>query len=187
MCQKISASLSTLRRIKHFLPFHVRKIYYFAYILPLFDYCSTMWGNARGQLFSKIKRLHKSAALLVLNTQGQWLSYKQALKKLNWLTLEERIKYRTLLLLYKSVNKMAPTYMQEMFEYVRHKHSVNSRSAACNNLYVAKPRTQFMKNAFSYSGAILWNSLPSSVKESPCLSSFKRKCASYLVSLRVES
>ena len=34
------------------------------------------------------------------------------------------------------------------------------------------PRTNFMKNSFSYSGAVLWNSLPCDMREAKSLSQF---------------
>ena len=43
-----------------------------------------------------------------------------------------------------------------------------------NKLFVPFPRTNFMKNSFTYSGAVLWNSLPCHVREAESLSQFKR-------------
>ena len=39
-------------------------------------------------------------------------------------------------------------------------------------LIVPFPRTNFMKNSFSHSGAILWNSLPCDMREAKSLSQF---------------
>ena len=41
-------------------------------------------------------------------------------------------------------------------------------------LFLPKPRTDYLKRSFSYSGASLWNSLPESLRSSLSLSSFKR-------------
>ena len=43
-----------------------------------------------------------------------------------------------------------------------------------NKLIALFPRTNFMKNSFSYSGAVLWNSLPCDMREAKSLSQFKR-------------
>ena len=43
-----------------------------------------------------------------------------------------------------------------------------------NKLVVPFPRTNYMKNSFSYSGATLWNSLPCNIRESGSLNQFKR-------------
>ena len=43
-----------------------------------------------------------------------------------------------------------------------------------NKLNVPLPRTNYYKNSFSYSGAILWNSLPCNLRETESLGQFKR-------------
>jgi hypothetical protein len=41
------------------------------------------------------------------------------------------------------------------------------------NLSVPKPRTEYLKKSFGYTGAVLWNSLPTRAKQTESLSSFK--------------
>ena len=43
-----------------------------------------------------------------------------------------------------------------------------------NKLIVPFPRTNFMKNSFSFSGAVLWNSLPCDMRKAKSLSQFQR-------------
>ena len=43
-----------------------------------------------------------------------------------------------------------------------------------NKLNVPLPHTNYYKNSFSYSGAILWNSLPCNLREAESLGQFKR-------------
>ena len=42
-----------------------------------------------------------------------------------------------------------------------------------NKLNVPLPRTNYYKNSFSYSGAILWNSLSCNLREAESLGQFK--------------
>ena len=43
-----------------------------------------------------------------------------------------------------------------------------------NKLVVPFPRTNYMKDSFSYRGSTLWNSLPCNIRESGSLNQFKR-------------
>ena len=54
--------------------------------------------------------------------------------------------------------------------------SIISRSLrdSVNKVIVPFPRTNFVKNSFSYSGAVLWNSLPGDMTEAKSLTQFKR-------------
>ncbi len=44
-----------------------------------------------------------------------------------------------------------------------------------NKLVVPHPRTNYMKNSFSYSGATLWNSLPCNLRKIKSFYQFKSK------------
>ena len=43
-----------------------------------------------------------------------------------------------------------------------------------NKLAIPLPRTNYYKNIFAYSGAVLWNSLPSTVRQARFLTNFRR-------------
>ena len=45
-----------------------------------------------------------------------------------------------------------------------------------NKLAVPKPHTNYLKKSFSYSGAILWNSLPKELRQAKSLEIFKSGC-----------
>ena len=45
VCKNISSKIALLCRIKQYLPLHVRKLYSNAYILPVIDYCLTIYGE----------------------------------------------------------------------------------------------------------------------------------------------
>ena len=66
---------------------------------------------------------------------------------------------------------MAPKYLRSKFE--RREIEYNLRDSE-NKLDVPLPRTNYYKNSFDYSGAILWNSLPRNVREAESLGKFKR-------------
>ena len=61
-------------------------------------------------------------------------------------------------MVYKSLNGLAPDYMHYM---PVDRDSVNPYSLRNTEgeLAVPKLRTNYLKNSFSYSGAVLWNSL----------------------------
>ena len=47
VASSMARNSALFKRIKCFLPFYVRKTFYFAYIQPIFDYCSVIWGPGR--------------------------------------------------------------------------------------------------------------------------------------------
>ena len=79
-------------------------------------------------------------------------------------------------MVYKSFNGLAPDYMHSMFV---NRDSVNPYSLKNTEgkLAVPKPRTNYLKNSFSYSGAVLWNSLPIGLRQANNLTNFRAGCA----------
>ena len=58
--------------------------------------------------------------------------------------------------MFNTVNKRTQFYLQEMFSP---SESVHNLRDSYGKLYVPKPRTDYLKRSFSYSGASLWNGL----------------------------
>ena len=66
--KKIRSNLYLLKQIKKYLPIDARKLFFNSYVLPHFDYCCTVWGNCSKTALSKLVKLQKRAARLILNT-----------------------------------------------------------------------------------------------------------------------
>ena len=75
-------------------------------------------------------------------------------------------------MVYKSLNDLVPGYLSSKF--VKRYETRYSIRDSVNKLIVPFPRTNFMKNSFSYSGAVLWNSLPCDMREAKSSSQLKR-------------
>ena len=72
--------------------------------------------------------------------------------------------------MYKCINNLAPSYLCNLFAprtpncYFRN---------AKTKLMLPKPRTDYLKRSFSYSGAFLWKDLPEEIRTSNSLCFFK--------------
>ena len=60
-------------------------------------------------------------------------------------------------------NDFGPGYLSSKF--VKRYETYYSLWDAVNKVIVPFPRTNFMKNSFSYSGTVLWNDLPCDMRE----------------------
>ena len=78
------------------------------------------------------------------------------------------------LMVYKSFNGLVREYLSS--KCVKRYETRYSLMNSVNKVIIPFPRTRtyFMKNSFSYSGAVLWNSLPCDMREAKSLSQFKR-------------
>ena len=72
------------------------------------------------------------------------------------------------------LTNMFTAYDVLIFIFVTRNESNYALRDSVNKLVAPFPRTNYMKNSFSYSGATLWNSLPCNIRESASLNQFKR-------------
>ena len=100
-----------------------------------------------------------------------------ALKSLGWMTLEERRAQLKAKLMFKTVNGLASQRLCDIFKNVDEIHNYNLRGSA-TKLYIPKPKTEFLKNSFGYSGAKLWNQIPEEIRNLGSLKSFCNKLSS---------
>ena len=68
------------------------------------------------------------------------------------------------LLMYDIHNNFAPDNIKNMFSKLSSVQNYRTRSVTNENYYVEQVRTENMKRAFSISGALIWNSIPLSMK-----------------------
>ncbi len=87
-------------------------------------------------------------------------------------------------LVYNTINERTPLYLQQMFSP---RENVYNLRDSQSKLFIPKPRTDYMKRSFSYSGAFLWNSLPESLRSIDNFSHFKTGLKHYLNNNRCDS
>ena len=95
---------------------------------------------------------------------------------LGWLTVKERRDYLTLVIVYKSLNSLAPNYQSDLFTYVSDVHERTTRQSQNSDLYLSNVRTSYVKKSLQYHGASLWNQLPVNIRNSNNLQIFKVQC-----------
>ena len=74
-------------------------------------------------------------------------------RELNWLPFFKRVNYHKCVLMYKSLNNIAPDYLTERFMKVSETHNRQLRSADNDLLKVPYSRTKY--SAFAGSGSLL--------------------------------
>ena len=99
------------------------------------------------------------------------------------MTVDERIKYHKYLLTYKCLKTDdAPTYLSEKFKLISDNNPYLLRNTAKGNLCIPKPNKELYKKSFIYSGSVLWNDLPSSIRCVNNTNVFKKRVKDFLMS-----
>ena len=171
--KKLSSGIGSIKRISHCVPPATLHNIYHGFVQSHFDYCSVVWGNCAKTLSDKLQRL-QNRALRVLTHSSYDADAIQLFKELGWDNLETRRQKLKAEMVYKSLNGLALNYL---FSKFIHQSDVITSYNLCdsdNKLAISLPRTNYYKNSFGYSGAVLWNSLPSAAKQATSLTNFRR-------------
>ena len=103
-----------------------------------------------------------------INVRGEDL-----VKQLGLQSIEIRRNYFTATLMYKIAHEIAPKRLVDSFVNATDTHDRTSRSSSNYTFQVPEPNFEFYRNSPKYQGTLLWNSLPSQLKNACDIDSFK--------------
>ena len=171
LCKKIASAIEAIKRVKPFVPQSTLLNTYNSLVQSHFDYCSPVWGNCGKTLSNKLKKLQNRAARVITSSDYD-VNVDSLFPRLSWKDLKSQRQIQNALIVFKSLNGVVPEYLTSKF--IKRNESNYSLRDSISKLVVPFPRTNCMKNSFSYSHATLWNSLPCSIRESGSLNQFRR-------------
>lgn len=179
-CNAAFYHLHNLRRIKKYLSRDSLITLVHAFITSRLDYCNgLLFGLPKVQI-AKLQRVQNAAARLILGIR-KFSHITPALYELHWLPVSLRIDYKILLLTFKCIYGLAPTYLSDLIS-IKSNSLYNLRSTGKPLLDHPKGKMLSTLGARSFSAAApkLWNGLPVELRQATSLDSFKSKLKTYL-------
>ena len=159
---KVSNGNGMMRRMKSYVPKYTLMHVYNALLIPYFDYCSLVWDTCSNYLTENLQKLQNRAARVITGKTYEIRS-REILSDLGWQPLEKRIRFKKATFMYNIKHNDSNKPMKDMFEISNNKfHNLRSNAV---DFHIPKPKTDFMKKSISYSGALLWNNLPTAAKQ----------------------
>ena len=115
--------LRNIRKIRFLLSNEQAKQIVNALVVSCLDYCNALFYGITGQLFHQLQ-LIQNACARAITKKYKYDHLENDLKELHWLDMRRRVLFKSGLLACKSVNGYAPEYLQELFRYSHHGHSL---------------------------------------------------------------
>ena len=178
LCAKISPKIGLLRKLKYKIPKDQLITIYQSIIQPHFDYAISVWGQTSKSNINALQRLQNRAARIITGIYDWTESVSKLITALGWMTIEQRVKYFTLILTYKCLNGKAPSYLTDTFTI--HESVYNTRLCDGFNLTPPKVNIELFKHSFLFTGSVGFNSLPKHLKQCSTLTAFKKELRSIL-------
>ena len=176
VCKKVACRVGILGRIRGFLTKEVSILVHNTLILPLFDYCDIAWSSLLQQDQDRLQRLqHRSARIITCCTRSS-----EAMNHLRWSSLSKRRSYHKVKLVFLCLNSLAPSYFLAFFIRFSNIHSYSTRQSS--RLLLPRVKSNFGKNTFLFSGAKIFNELPTDIMKAEDTQTFCRRAKGFLLS-----
>ena len=169
-----------MNRIRRFLDFDACHNAVRALILSKLDYCSCLLNGLTQKNITRLQRIQKRCAKLIFK-RPKLTHASPLLHDLHWLPVTQRIKFRTLVHVFKCLNNLSPTYLSSLLSTQKSSSYFlrSSKGILCN---IPRSHTLTGDRAFSISAPRLWHRLPPSVRNSTSITSFKKALKTHLFS-----
>ena len=173
MC-KANRTIGLIKRVcRDIDDISTRRLLYCSIIRPKLEYASNLWCPYLIKYQLLVENVQRRATRFILNYPKN-MSYRERLVKINILPLESRRGISDLLLLFKSRNGLVVTDANNILEtFVSPYRTCNSHPNNYN--LIIKHKQDYFRKSYFIRSALLWNDLPSDLKECYSFQLFKSK------------
>jgi hypothetical protein len=172
-CRNAFIHLRSLARVKQFLTPDCLETLVHAFITSKLDYANSLYLGAPKSVINKLQCVQNSAARLITGKK-KYDHISPILYDLHWLPVQQRIKFKVLLIMFKAKHSLLPSYLTELFSsYVP---SRSLRSSDGDLYHIPFTRSSFIREStIQHAGPRMWNALPIDIKKSESVSIFKSR------------
>ena len=133
------------------------------------DYCNSLLAGLPKKYIKKLQYIHNITALIVTKSVGQEAT--SIWQNLLWLQIEQRIKFKVLLLVFKCIHDLVPPYLSELVSL--YTSALHLQSSSASRLVVPLTKSTYSDRAFSCVGPRWWNDFPSEIRTLNNFNEFK--------------
>ena len=170
---KINQRIKFLARKAAFLDSPILHTLAGALVQSHFDYAAICWYTGLSQkLKKKLQTAQNKLIRVILKVHPRTHLDRAHFDKLKWLTVEKRTLYMKLMLTFKIVLNLVPKYLKNYFTRVSKSHQHSTRGSA-TDFIPNRFKTLIGKNSFKYSTTTEWNLLPTNLKQSSSIVTYK--------------
>ncbi len=171
-------ALHNIRKIRPFLTEHAAQLLVQALVISRLDYCNALLAGLPSNTIKPLQMIQNAAARLVFN-EPKRAHVTPLFVSLHWLPVAARIKFKTLMIAYRTTTGSAPSYFHSLLQIYIPSRSLRSASERC--LVVPSQRgSKSLSRTFSFTIPGWWNDLPTPIRNAGSLSIFKQQLKTHL-------
>ena len=125
ICKSALFHLRNIVKVREYLTVKSTKTLVHAFVTCRLDNCNSLLTGSPKYLITKLQRIQNCAACLVAQ-QPRAAHVSPILKALHWLPVDQRIVFKILLLTYKAIYNLAPSYITQLLVHYNPPRSLRS-------------------------------------------------------------
>ncbi|XP_056615780.1 uncharacterized protein LOC130430647, partial [Triplophysa dalaica] len=171
-------ALSNIRKIRPYLTEHAAQLLVQALVISRLDYCNALLAGLPAKAIKPLQLVQNAAARLVFQ-QPKRVHVTSLFISLHWLPVAARIRFKSLMLAYRTITGSAPAY----FHTLLHSYTPSRSLRSANQRRLVLPSHKGSKSLsclFSFTTPSWWNILPNSVRSTTSLTTFKKLLKTHL-------
>ena len=181
VCKSTQYHLRNIGAIRHLLTDDAAAQLVHSLISSRLDYCNSLLCGLPDNAIQKLQRIQNNAARIVSRC-AKHEHISPILKNLHWLPVSKRILYKVMLLTFKALHDLAPSYLRDLVTPYEPTRSL--RSSSKHLLVEPKVITKrYGQRAYMYQASHLWNTLPQHFRAETDLNAFMAGIKTFLFKL----
>ena len=169
LLKKLKKSIAGLAHLKFVLPYNLRKVVAEGLFNSVLGYCLPLFGGCNVAEVKDLQVLQNKAAQMVTHSPPRAIR-NQMYDELDWLTVNQQIRYFTLLAVFRIRITGEPEYLA---------------ASLCNDnrngtIIVQNTSSSMLKRSFKLRGSCNWNALPCEIRKLKKIGPFKREIKSWI-------
>ena len=178
ICHSVGFHLYNIWRIRDCLDMKTAEKVIHAVVSSKLDYCNSLLYGLSKLSLQKLQRIQNRAARILFK-ESKYSHITPLLMQLHWLPVEQRIIYKVLLIMYKSLNNLAPNYLANLFQQYMPPRSLRSIKKCLLHVPASRLKSFGDRSLMVY-GPKIWNDLPQDLRQQTSVGTFKVKLKTYL-------
>ena len=180
ICRKSFNEIRSISTIRKYLTLDATKSIVQALVCSRVDFNNSLYYGLPQKQIQRLQRIQNCAARLIFNKR-KFDHITPSLIELHWLPVHARITFKLLVLTYKCLNDLAPSYLKSLL--LPKSETIFKLRSTCNPYLLKTPASRLVyggDRAFSTAATFEWNKLPIEIQSSESIEIFKRKLKTHL-------
>ncbi len=174
-------NIQNFAAIRNHMDLKTAKVVAYPFITSTLDYSNSLLYCLPKKEINQIQLVQNAITRVVVKLK-KYDHITDARKALYWLPIETRIKFKLIMLTWKALNKMAPSYIKHLLKIKEGRSGPRSNKTIALEIPKIKLKS-CVDRAFCKAALMLWNDLPHELKNIDKLNTFKSRLKTNLFTL----